>query len=148
MPRGRVLTAEIKIRIGELNDRGLTAGEIAGALRINKDTVRKYLEVKKDVQQNKTNPGPAETDRERRHRAPRKRQDQKEPGETSPDSQHHSTERINFIGGKKHLKTGGSENMNKKEEETETIRYVCPKCNHKWVGSPDKCPSCGVELQE
>lgn len=149
MPRGRVLTEEIKKRIGELADRGLTAGEIAGALRIDTDTVRKYMEVKKhgNVRRNVENPGSEKTDRERGAGAPGESIDRKE----SRESEHHTTDdhtagegKITFTGGKKH-KQGGSETMNKEKEEFE---WECPKCHHQFNGSHDKCPKCGADLQE
>ena len=33
------------------------------------------------------------------------------------------------------------------EEEPQKDRWECPKCRHKWYGSPDRCPKCWVELE-
>ena len=144
MPRGRVLTEGIKKRIKELVEKGLSDPEIAGALRIDKDTVYKYKGEKTDVQQNKIDPGPVEADRKRRHRAPSPDHDQKDGEQPCPNSQFNSSERIEFIGGKKHV--GENETMTK--EGKEDLEFECPKCHHQWNGKPDKCPSCGAELQE
>ena len=148
MPRGRVLTEEIKKRIGELADRGLTAGEIAGALRINTDTVRKYLEVKKDVGEPENHHGSEQKAGKRGDRDP----DSHQPAEDRRPAIDHTEniipaggEKITFIGGKKHQ--GGKTDMSNKEGK-EDFEYECPKCHHQFNGTPDKCPKCGAELQE
>ena len=145
MPRGRVLTEEIKKRIAELADRGLSNHEISGALRIDTDTVNKYRGEKTDVQQNKVDPGPVKTHRKRRHRAPSEDHDQKDGEQPCPNSQFNSAERIEFVGGKKHVNSG-DESMSKDEKEEK--EYECPKCHHQFNGDPSKCPKCGAELQE
>jgi hypothetical protein len=145
MPHGRVLTEEIKKRITELAGKGLSDPEIAGALKIDTDTVRKYKGEKTDVQQNKVDPGPVKADRERRHRASRKRDDQKEGEPACPNSQYPTTDgdRINFVGGKKH---GGE--MTKDGNNKEDFEYECPACHHQWNGNPAECPKCHKLLQE
>lgn len=145
MARGRVLTEEIKKRIRELAAKDLNVKEIAGALKINVDTVRKYMEAKKDVREPENVPGPEKKAGKRRPRIPRSDQAAESGEQPCPNSQYSSSERINFTGGKKHLNNGGSETMTKDEKDFD---FECPKCHHKWNGSPEKCPKCGAELQE
>ena len=149
MPCGRVLTAEIKKRIRELADRGLTAGEIAGALHINTDTVRKYLDVKKEVKnvvrKSIKNIGSEKTDRKRGAGDPGDSLSEKggrEPEHHTPDD-HAAGKTISFTGRKKH---GGSETMNKEKEES--FEWECPTCHHQWNGSAAECPKCHKLLQE
>jgi rubrerythrin len=152
MPRGRVLTEETKKKIQKLIIVGLSDTEIGAALKISSDVVhklRKNKDVKKDgnVRRNVENHGSEKTDRERGAETTGDSIDRKERRESDHHvtSEHTAGETITFTGGKKHLKNGGSETMNKEKEEFE---FECPKCHNQWNGSPNKCPKCGADLQE
>jgi len=151
MPRGRVITAEIKKKILQLIIVGLTDTEIAAALKISSDVVHKYRknkDVKKDVGEPENHHGSEQkTGKHRRHRDP----DSNKPAEDRRPAGDHIENtvpaggRINFTGGKKHT-NGGKTDMSK--EGKEEFEWKCPKCGHEWNGSADKCPKCGADLQE
>jgi len=154
MPRGRVITAEIKKKILQLIIVGLTDTEIAAALKISSDVVHKYRKNKeveksdgsiKNDKAGHTNNGAAG---KRRGRVPDDHQREERRGEPehhNPDN-HTAGETINFTGGKKHT-NGEKTDMSNKEEKTE-YQYECPACHHQWNGSPAACPKCGKLLQE
>ena len=148
MSRGRVLTEVIKKRILELADHELNVTEIAGALHINSDTVRKYLGGKKDVGKLKDHHGSKQKTRKRRPGDPDSDKHKEDPGKPIDQSKDlvSAGESINFTGGKKYQ--GGTDTMNKKEDPEKELEWECPACHHKFDGDPSKCPNCGKFLTE
>jgi rubrerythrin len=149
MARGKLINTEIKKRIVELAAHGLTDGEIAGALRISSDVVKKYRGEKKDGSEStKSNieaAGPKRPAGSRRHRDPGDNLGEKEPGESCNNNHDLAGEKIVFVGGKKH---GDKTMKNEQKEGKEEFEWECPGCHHQWNGTPDKCPKCGKELKE
>jgi rubrerythrin len=152
MAKRKLITQDQKTRIADLAAKGLTDIEIAGALKIAADTVRKYkqkMEVKKDGSEStKSNieaAGPKRPAGSRRHRDPGDNLGEKEPGESCNNNHDLAGEKIVFVGGKKH---GDKTMKNEQKEGKEEFEWECPGCHHQWNGTPDKCPKCGKELKE
>jgi rubrerythrin len=158
MAKRKLITLDQKKRIADLVVKGLSDSEVAGALKISSETVRKIRldnnivakEVKKNepIRRHVENNGSEKTDRERGAGAPGdpiRREESREPEHHNSDDHTAGEGKITFTGGKKHQQ-GGKTDMSK--EGKEEFDWKCPKCGHEWNGSADECPQCKTKLQE
>jgi len=152
MAKRKLITQDQKKRIADLLAKGLSDSEVAGAMKINSETVRKYRldnniiakKAKKIVRKLDKNIGSEKTDRDDGAGAPGDPLYNK--GGREPDDHttgdHSIGKAICFTGGRK--KHGGDTMKNEEKEEKD---YTCPKCGGEFNGKPVKCPSCGVDLE-
>jgi hypothetical protein len=151
MSRKRRLTAAQTARVVSLNAKGLQAGEIAEAVGISADSVRKILKIKKevvnvrghtenngDLKKTKNIGGGGSSDIVK---------PSEEPGLC--DDHVKNSDGIKFIGGSKHTEKGENGTMKNESEkkEKEDFEYECPKCHRQFNGDPSTCPGCGASLE-
>ena len=102
---------ETNLQIYEMIHSGYTDSEISQKVGLSEDTVRSY------------------------------RNDQDDDHEKDSENIQAEPEKINFVGGKKHLEP---EEELKEEKEHE---WECGECHGEFDGKPDRCPHCGSELE-
>lgn len=147
------LTDKKLAKIQILIDQGFSNTEIARAIGVSGETIRKFRGGNNIVKKRKKNNGASEISRKRGDRNTRdnrgkSRKREPKPVDTDPSAigsgpinlkepeRETGENGINFIGGKK---TMGKETDPEKE-------WTCPSCGAEFNGTPEKCPSCGKEL--